>query len=172
VDIQLIVAAATDSDGYLNKDGTGLLIELLERLKPGKWEDAFIPLKKLGIDSSVEVVLVGSEAVYLTWRDDKYYGKGWHTPGSFIRPGETWQMAAQRCATEELGPNVRIRVADVLTPFNHYNDPRFHHVSHLLHCVITSGEPQGGRWFDACPEDILPVHKQYWPAIAKALRQT
>lgn len=156
------------AEGYLNEYGTDLLIELLGRLESGRHGKAFIPLKKAaGVPVAVELVIVRSGKVLLTHRDDPFF-KGWHTPGTYMEQGESWQDAAQRCANKEVKTN--IRVLRVLEPINHPDSPRFHDVSVLLLCEIVDGEPQAGEWFSECPADLIGVHRPYWPIIEQCLR--
>lgn len=153
-------------DGYLNEAGQNALVTLLKRLNPRRWGKAFVPLKKLDPSVAVELVIVRDGKVLLTWRDDKDFGKGWHTPGSYMETGEEWQDAAQRCADREI--KAKIRVINELKPMNHPKSPRFHDVSVLLLCEM-EGEPQNGKWFSECPPDLIEVHKKFWPVIAPYL---
>ena len=44
--------------------------------------------------------------VLLTWRDDIYFGQGWHIPGGCIRIKETLDMRIQKTAIDEIGTEV------------------------------------------------------------------
>lgn len=157
-----------DNEGYLNDAGQEKLVRFLDRLRPGRWGKAFIPLKKKGVHCAIELVIVQNGKVLLTWRDDKFFC-GWHTPGTYLEQKETWQNAAQRCADREI--KARVDVIRVIDTHNHPESPRFHDVSVLLLCSIV-GEPQTGQWFSECPADLIPVHKKYWPAIDSALKRS
>ena len=155
------------SDQYLNEGGTELLISLLKHLRPGNYGKAFIPLMEAaGVPMAVELVIVRNGKVLLTYRDDAHF-TGWHTPGTYLRRGEDWQTAAQRCADKEL--KVPVRLVRVLDVFNHPDNPRFHDACTLLLCEA-DGEPQSGEWFSSPPQDLIPVHRKYWPAIDRLLR--
>lgn len=151
-------------NGYLNRQGRHLLIELLEHLEPGNWGEVFIPLKKMGVSCAAELVIISGRGVLLTWRDDTFF-TGWHTPGMYLNQDETWEMAANRCAKRELGVEVSV-VRSLSPPMNNTDNPRFHDVTVLLLCCITQGTPSEGRWFTSCPENLIPVQKKYWPVIA------
>lgn len=151
----------------VNTQGKQLLIALLKHLEPGHWEEAFIPLKKMGVSCAVELVIISGRGVLLTWRDDVFF-TGWHTPGTYLDQGETWEMAAKRCAKRELGVDVSV-VRPLPPPMNNTDNPRFHDITVLLLCCITEGMPAKGRWFTQCPQDLIPVHQKYWPVIAPLL---
>lgn len=44
--------------------------------------------------------------VLLSWRDDDYYGKGWHIPGGIVRFKETFEQRLQKTAEREIGATV------------------------------------------------------------------
>lgn len=157
-----------DDEGYLNETGQEKLTRFLDRLRPGRWGKAFIPLKKMGVHCAIELVVIRNGKVLLTWRDDKFF-TGWHTPGTYLEQGETWQDAAQRCADREI--KARVDVIRVLDAHNHPDSPRFHDVCILLLCGMV-GEPQTGQWFSEMPPDLIPVHQKYWPAIESALKRS
>ena len=156
-----------DQNGYLSKEGSRLLGYLLMHVEPGNWGEAFIPLKKMGVHCAVELVILDGRGVFLTWRDDAFF-TGWHTPGTYLWQGETWEVAAKRCAKRELGVDVSI-IRPLCPPMNNTDNPRFHDVTVLLLCCITQGIPVEWRWFVACPEDMIPSQQKYWPAIAPLL---
>lgn len=150
-------------DGYLNEDGAHLLVGLVQRLKPGQWGEAFIPLKKCGVHCAIELVVIREKKVLLVWRDDEHF-TGWHTPGSYLDQGESWQDVATRCARKELGVDVTV-IKDLKT-FNNTDNLRFHDETILLLCCLMGDEPTAGQWFDECPPNLIYPHKKYWPEIA------
>ncbi|MDO8467263.1 MAG: NUDIX hydrolase [bacterium] len=153
---------------YLNDAGTDMLLALLTKLRPGRWGRAFIPLRSLMVTVACELVIVERRQVLLTYREDKHF-KGWHTPGTYIEPGEDLQTTAQRCATRELGEKVRVRFKGIIGAVNHPKSARFHDLSVLALCEIVEGSPTTGAWFSECPKDLIPDHLEYWPMIEKVL---
>ena len=156
----------TDNDGYLTSRGIRLLVQLLKHLKLEQWGEAFIPLKKCGVHCAVELIIIHQRKVLLTWRNDRYF-KGWHTPGSYLNQGESWQDAATRCARREIGVDVDV-VQDVKT-FNNVDNLRFHDQTTLLLCSLAGDEPMAGQWFKTCPPDLIYPHEKYWPVIASII---
>jgi colanic acid biosynthesis protein WcaH len=113
--------------------------------------------------------------VLLTWRDDPYFGSGWHVPGSALRFQETMLDRLHQCAQEELGATVQPEPE----PFTLVEEiqagrrTRGHNVSAAFRCRLLSGPdparayvagaPQAGQWawHATCPPDLLPVHRVY-----------
>jgi len=119
----------------------------------------------------------------LTWRDDPYFGSGWHIPGGIIRYKE---MAADRiraCALEELGAEVEFDAVPLLVSET-VREPkdRGHFISLLYRCrLLTPPQPDRAagpraaanrarlnppvrgewRWHAGCPRDFLDVQAQY-----------
>lgn len=121
----------------------------------------------------------------LSWRNDPYFGQGWHIPGGCIRFGETMLERVQKTAMEEIGTEVivdkePIAVRDVICHdrkgLKHANE-RGHHVTILFACRLpvgfeidngNRGENEVGylKWFDKVPENILQVHDAYKDILA------
>ena len=111
----------------------------------------------------------------LTWRDDEYYGSGWHIPGGIIRFKETFSSRIHKVAEFELGISVT-PTKDPITIkelFAKNRDVRGHFISFLYECWPESepdisrkyngGEPQNGQWswHDKSPINIIKQHASY-----------
>ena len=115
-----------------------------------------------------------SRRTLLTWRDDEYFGAGWHVPGGIIRYKE---MAADRiraCAREELGAEVAFQTApDLVSETICERKTRGHFISMLYRCTLLtppdesrrahSNPPRPGewRWHESCPPDLIDAHAHY-----------
>lgn len=113
--------------------------------------------------------------VLLTWRDDPYFGSGWHVPGSALRFQETIAHRLRECAREELGTDVAYDPVpmDLLEEIEPHVRNRGHNVSAAYSCRLLAppdpereyrgGEPLSGQWawHVACPPNLLPVHRVY-----------
>jgi ADP-ribose pyrophosphatase YjhB (NUDIX family) len=109
----------------------------------------------------------------LTWRDDAFYGAGWHVPGGIIRYKEHAQDRTRRVAEEELGCFVEAHPAPALvTESLSERRERGHFISLLYRCRLVSdpsprleaGEiPIRGqwRWHQTAPKNLLPVQREY-----------
>ena len=110
----------------------------------------------------------------LTWRDDEFFGSGWHVPGGIIRYKEPVADRIRACAREELGADVSCDPAPLLVSETiRAQNTRGHFISLLFRCRLLgapdearragSDRPSPGqwRWHDRCPPDLLDVHGQY-----------
>lgn len=157
-------------DGEYTQEGLSALAELMRSLQPvhkGQWGPLFVPFMSKLVPACVELVIVRNKKVLLTRRHDAYFN-GWHTPGTFIGPDETWQQAATRAAKRELQCDVVFE--RYLTSFLQTtgDNLRFAELGSLILCRLES-DPANGRWFSAMPYDILEHHRKFWPTIASVL---
>ena len=109
----------------------------------------------------------------LTWRDDEYFGQGWHLPGSIIRYKERAADRVQKCARQELGAEVDFESSPtVIVETAEERRTRGHFISLLYRCTLKSGpdpklkagdKPKVGewQWHKGCPENILKVQRVY-----------
>jgi colanic acid biosynthesis protein WcaH len=109
----------------------------------------------------------------LTWRDDVWYGAGWHIPGGVIRYKEHAQQRIHKVAEQELGCSVTADAVPIVIveSFSPHRE-RGHFVSLLYRCRLTSSPaaslearatPQRGqwRWHSEAPPDLLAVQQSY-----------
>ncbi len=112
----------------------------------------------------------------LTWREDEFYGPGWHVPGGIIRFKELAETRIQKTAQAELGVSViaapnPVCVKEVMAK---NRDVRGHFVSMLYPCTLVGElnaalayqpdmpDQQGHwQWHDGCPENMIPQHHMY-----------
>jgi colanic acid biosynthesis protein WcaH len=112
----------------------------------------------------------------LTWRDDEFYGPGWHVPGGIIRYKESTTERICACAREELGADVVSEPAPLLVlESTREQDTRGHHISLLFRCRLVSppdaarraasDPPSSGqwRWHGRCPPDLIEAQRPYAP---------
>jgi len=116
----------------------------------------------------------GSGNTLLTWRNDEFYGPGWHLPGGIIRYKETAADRIRACARDELGAEVDFEPAPLLLSETiRDEDTRGHFISLLFRCRLTSppdaalratqDRPSSGqwRWHEQCPRDLLEEQRTY-----------
>lgn len=114
----------------------------------------------------------------LAWRDDEFYGQGWHIPGGCLRLKETLDNRIQQTAINELGSMViydrdnfitRETMAAEERPGLSNQLERCHNISMLFFCRLPEGykvensskaeHTQGYlKWFDHTPSDLLKAH--------------
>ncbi len=110
----------------------------------------------------------------LSWRDDKYAGKGWHVPGGIIRFKETFETRIKKVAESEIGVKVEfdsnpIAINQII---NEERDIRGHFISILYKCSLPSTfvpknkglketDPGFLKWHETCPDNLLKFHEIY-----------
>lgn len=108
-----------------------------------------------------------------TWRDDEFFGPGWHIPGGIIRYKESAAERIRCCAREELGADISPEPAP-LSVFEDIagQDTRGHHISLLYRCRLV-GPPDEGRragepprhgqwrWHAGVPHDLIEEQRPY-----------
>jgi colanic acid biosynthesis protein WcaH len=110
----------------------------------------------------------------LTWRDDRFYGPGWHVPGGVIRFQERAIERVHACARAELGADVDVEPAPLFVMESIGGDrTRGHMIALLFRCRLVSpldesrrardARPSPGqwRWHEACPRDLIPEQTPY-----------
>ena len=120
--------------------------------------------------------------VLLTWRDDIYFGKGWHIPGGCMRIKETIEERVQKTALDEIGSKVmydktpitvRESFADKDRPWLSNQLERSHNISLLFAAKLPEGyvidnngrqEHEAGymKWFTNVPSDLLNAHRKLY----------
>ncbi len=110
----------------------------------------------------------------LTWRDDEFFGTGWHLPGGVIRFKERATDRILACAQEELGVAVtHAPEAEKIVETVRATDTRGHLVSLLYRCRLVgeldesrraaTEQPTAGqwRWHLHCPPNLVDVQAPY-----------
>ena len=110
----------------------------------------------------------------LTWRDDEFFGAGWHIPGGIIRYKETTADRIRACARQELSAEVSFDQAPLLfSEIIRDQRNRGHMISLLYRCQLLTplneakrsiGDPPAPgawRWHDTAPRDLLEVQRHY-----------
>lgn len=147
----------------------------------GLQENLFLLISSLVPIPNVDLLITNDKKqILLSWRDDPYYGKGWHIPGGCLRFGETMQERIQKTAINEIGTKVIVDaeplvVRDVIRPprDNLINkNERGHNIAVLYKCSLPKDfeiqnkekkETDNGylRWFSVIPDNFLFVHDVY-----------
>lgn len=145
--------------------------------RAGLSNQVFLFVSQLVPMVNVDLLIKNTQGqILLTWREDEFYGPGWHVPGGIIRFKELAATRIQKTAQAELGVSVLVEpnpvcVKEVMAT---NRDVRGHFVSMLYHCTLVGelnlaqtyqqNEPnQNGhwQWHDGCPENIIPQHEMY-----------
>ena len=112
--------------------------------------------------------------VLLAWRNDPWWGSGWHVPGGIIRLKETFEERIQRTAEAELHSAVTFKekpletVPIIAKEFKQ----RGHHITFVYDCKVPDDyrvnngnlrEQDTGflAWHDTFPTEMLRCHEFY-----------
>jgi colanic acid biosynthesis protein WcaH len=144
--------------------------------RQGLPEELFLFVSSLTPMINVDLLIKNEQnETLLTWREDNFYGPGWHIPGGIIRFKESASSRILAVARRELGTEVDhdsapLRVTEIMAPLR---NTRGHFISLLYRCRLkttldtrlrfSEGEPHNGQWqwFSACPGDLIPQHVVY-----------
>jgi colanic acid biosynthesis protein WcaH len=156
----------------------GAAIEILDRSieNPllGLPEEIFLFISRITPIINVDLLIKDeNKRTLLSWRDDRYAGKGWHLPGGILRFKESLETRVKKVAENEIGINIMFNPAPIA--FNQIindSDIRGHFISFLYECYLPStfipqnkdiSEKDKGflKWHYACPVDIIKVHEIY-----------
>ena len=139
-------------------------------------EDLFLLVSTLTPLVNVDLLVQDeSRGTLLTWRDDQFYGAGWHVPGGIIRYKETAEDCIRATALRELGAAVEfapdpVAVVQSIEP---HRRERGHFISLLYRCRLAAppaealryatGAPHRGQWawHPHCPPDLILFQAPY-----------
>lgn len=132
--------------------------------------DIFLKFLSKVVPATQELIIIQGGKVLLTRREDKFF-QGWHTPGSYIGPRETLIQTTQRIIDREI-PGIKILSAEIIGGVSNYGSRRFHDFSALVAVNIDRDIPETDkvRWFSEEPQDMINVHRPFWPIIEKFLK--
>jgi len=150
------------------------LDEVASAAEEGLPEELFLFVSRLTPLINVDLLIQDeSKRTLMTWRDDEYFGQGWHLPGGVIRYKERVVERIQKCADEELGVAVDFESSPtVIVETAEERKTRGHFISLLYRCTLHDGpdpkrqageDPKIGewKWHGGCPENILKVQRVY-----------
>ncbi len=158
------------------KKSINLLESLIKNPKKGLPEDIFLFISRTTPMINVDLLIKNEKGeTLLTWRDDKYYGPGWHIPGGIIRYKERIKDRIRKVARNELGVKVKfdkepLAVNEVICL---KRKDRGHFISLLYACKLINqpseklrykgGIPKNGQWYwhNKYPKNMISVHNIY-----------
>ncbi len=160
----------------VDKSAIEMLESSIKDPRKGLPEEIFLFISRITPLVNVDLLIKDEKnRTLLTWRDDGYYSAGWHLPGGIIRFKERSSDRIKAVARHELGAEVvfgptPIAVNEIIHPTRNI---RGHFISLLYRCSFIkppdealefkSGRPgiNQWKWHEACPENIIEVHKIY-----------
>jgi ADP-ribose pyrophosphatase YjhB (NUDIX family) len=143
-------------------------------------EELFLFISSVTPLINVDLLIKDDEGrTLLTWRNDEFYGSGWHIPGGIIRYKECARDRIQKVAEQELGCSVVPDTVPVLISESFAEQrERGHFISMLYPCRLVTdpdaslhaGEtPRRGewRWHDHLPDNLIPAQRLYSQFVTK-----
>jgi colanic acid biosynthesis protein WcaH len=112
----------------------------------------------------------------MTWREDRFYGPGWHVPGGVVRFKESLAARLRAVAALELGAQIApepvpVEVFELTAPDR---DLRGHFITLAYRCRLhtpldparqapAGARPSAGQWawFEELPPDTIRQHRIY-----------
>ena len=92
----------------------------------------------------VDLLIKEEKGILLTWRQDAFYGPGWHLPGGVMRFKEKAHLRIIKTANKELGVPVKIltkKPINIAEQINNKRDIRGHFIALLYRCDLSSELP-------------------------------
>lgn len=138
-------------------------------------EEVFLFLSELTPLTNVDLLVKDEKGrILLAWRNDPWWGNGWHVPGGIIRVRETFDDRIQKTALAELRTNVQYssHPLEIRQIINKEFQTRSHHITFVYDCKLPDGyELDNGalnrfdtgylEWHDKFPEKMLKCHEFY-----------
>jgi len=153
----------------LNKKEQEQLSGLLKKIDDphaGLPQPVFEALLKVVPFVACEIVVIGKDGIFLTWRNDKWF-KGWHFPGGLMRFNEDFKERIDYVVKNEL--DAKLKSYHLLFVENFNFSQRGHTVSLVFLCELDS-IPKVGKFFKKIPKDILKSHRDIWKKIEEILK--
>ena len=144
--------------------------------RDGLPEDLFLIISELTPMINVDLLITNQQReTLLTWREDEFYGPGWHVPGGIIRFKETAAARIAKVAQQELGVSVEnedrpILVTEIMNPTR---ETRGHFISMLYRCTLKTALSAANefseecpknnhwRWFSVAPDNLIYQQEMY-----------
>jgi ADP-ribose pyrophosphatase YjhB (NUDIX family) len=137
-------------------------------------EELFLFISRMSPLVNVDLLIQDrNKGTLLTWRDDDFFGQGWHLPGGIIRYKERATERIEKCAENELGCAVHFDPKPLMTVENFAERRnRAHFISLLYRCELAgnpdperrASDPAGAgqwKWHATCPDNLLPLQETY-----------
>ena len=162
------------------KDNLGASLDAVQAHVPapraGLPEELFLFVSSITPLVNVDLLIQDDAGqTLLTWREDDFYGPGWHVPGGVIRFQETAAERIQAVARQELDVEVEPDSAPVAVHemIDSGRRERGHSIALLYRCRLlgplsemhraTSSPSRPGQWawHANCPDNLIAEHHVY-----------
>ncbi len=138
-------------------------------------EEVFLFLSRISPLTNVDLLIRDDKGrILLAWRNDPWWGNGWHVPGGIIRLNETFGERIQKTALNELGTSVSFSEdpVEIHQIINKGLESRSHHITLVFECKVPKDYQIDNKyqtvkdtgflaWHEKCPDNILKCHEFY-----------
>lgn len=131
----------TNGENIALRSAVDLIGQLVPNASGGLPDDVFYLISRMTPLINVDLLIVNDQnEKLLTWREDRFYGPGWHIPGGIIRFKETAHQRIVQTAKLELGVEVEFERTPVLVDelINADRETRGHFISMIYRCRLVS----------------------------------
>jgi colanic acid biosynthesis protein WcaH len=138
-------------------------------------KDIFLFVSRITPLVNVDLLIKNERGhVLLSWRDDRYVGRGWHIPGGIVRSHERLEERIKRVSLMEIGVMVQFNPIPVeVNQVIYKKKTRGHFISFLYECFLSEKivihnhglrQTDNGylRWHTVWPMNIIGVHKKIY----------
>lgn len=152
------------------------VLQLVPDSRQGLPEELFYFVSTLTPMVNVDLLIKDAAGkTFLTWREDKFYGAGWHIPGGIIRFKEKIEDRIKKVAETEVGCDVTFNPIPIAVKglVCEDRDIRGHFISLLYACQLKgapdlsrsfiSKKPLVGQWLwhEKAPKNLLKAHETF-----------
>lgn len=88
--------------------------------------------------TSVDLILINDNKIFLGWRNNQPAKNTWFTPGVRTYKNETQKMGLERVATSELNINIDTNKCKLIGVYDHIYDNNFNNNEFGTHYVVTA----------------------------------
>lgn len=160
------------------------ILDAVGNARKGLSKPVFLFVSQLTPMVNVDLLIQNDRGeTLLTWREDEFYGPGWHVPGGVIRFKEYAKTRIEKVAQSELGVEViagehPVCIREVMAADR---DVRGHFISMLYACDLVGNllaaleytpnqQNQNGhwKWHQGCPGNLIRQHEMYRAYINQA----
>ena len=156
-------------------EAIAFLVKQVPNPSMGLPDDVFYYVSRTTPLVNVDLLIKDEEGrTLLSWRNDRYAGKGWHVPGGIVRFKETLETRIRQVAASEIGVPILFEPVPIaLHQIIHQDtDIRGHFISLLYKCFLSGNfvpqnkglsieDPGYLMWHDHCPDHLLKCQDMY-----------
>jgi len=127
-------------------------------------EDVFLFLSEISPLPNIDLLVKDCDGrILLAWRNDQWFGSGWHVPGGIIRLKESFEDRIQKTAKNELGTFVSYseNPVEIYQIIDTELKTRGHHITFVFDCKVPDDYVIDNKGLSECDTGFLAWHSRY-----------